>query len=70
MISHRKSSQRIGHRLREIRRQKGLLQIDLAVASDIDRTYISRIENGKARVTFNLLLQLVKGLDIESQDLI
>lgn len=54
-------SKKIGRNLRKIRQQKGLMQIDVAVAVNLDRTYVSRIETGKARVTYNLLFQLVSG---------
>lgn len=63
-------NKRIGYNLRKIRLQKGLMQIDVAVATDLDRTYISKIETGKARITCTLLWQLVKGLEITSIDLI
>ncbi len=70
MISHKKDSQKIGQNLRKLRLQKGLMQIDVAVATDLDRTYISKIETGKARVTLALLFQLVKGLEISSGELL
>lgn len=63
-------SKRIGENLRLIRVEKGLMQIDVAVATDLDRTYVSRIETGKARITCALLYRLVKGLEITSKDLI
>lgn len=46
------------------------MQIDLAVASDTDRSYISRVETGQARPTFRLLHRLVKALEVTSADLI
>lgn len=60
----------IGQNLRRIRQQKGLMQIDVAVATNLNRTYISRIETGKARITLKLLCNLVRGLEISSDDLI
>ncbi len=70
MVDHQKSSEKVGRNLRKVRKQKGLMQIDVAVATNLNRTYISRIENGKTRVTLGLLLRLVKGLDIKSGDLL
>lgn len=70
MLNYSKDSNKIGSNLRKIRLQKGLMQIDVAVATDLNRTYISRIETGKARVTLGLLYQLVQGLEITSNDLI
>ncbi len=70
MINHSGDSKRIGRNLRKIRLQKGFMQIDVAVATDLNRTYISRIETGKARVTLDLLHKLVEGLEITSTELI
>ncbi len=61
---------RIGRNLRMIRLQKRLMQIDVAVATDLDRTYISKIETGKARVTLELLRKLIRGLETTSAELI
>ncbi len=68
MARHSESSKRTGRNLRKIRLQKHLGQIDVAVATDLDRTYISRIETGKARVTLALLYRLVRGLEVSSSD--
>lgn len=64
------SSKSIGSNLRKIRMQKGMMQIDVAIATDLHRTYVSRIETGQARITFTLLCRLVKGLEITSNELI
>ena len=70
MIKHTESSRRTGRNLRKIRLQKGLMQIDVAVATNLHRTYVSRIENGRARVSFFLLCKIVRGLNITSDDLV
>lgn len=70
MIKHKETSKKAGQNLKRIRLQKGMMQIDVAVATNLHRTYISRIENGKARVTINLLFRLIKGLNITSRDLL
>lgn len=70
MIRHQEDSRKFGCNLREFRIQKGLKQIDVAVAAGLNRTYISRIETGKARVTTGLIFRLVKGLEITSTELI
>ena len=70
MVSQRTLNQRLGHNLRKLRMQKGFMQIDLAVAADTDRSYISRVETGQARATFRLLYRLVKALEVTSADLI
>lgn len=70
MVDHKKESEIIGRNLKAIRLQKNLAQIDVAVAADLNRTYVSRIENGKARITFVTLYRLVKGLEVTSDKLI
>ncbi len=70
MVDSKDISRKVGQNLRRFRSQKGLAQIDVAVATDLNRTYVSRIETGKARITFNLLCKLVTGLEIKPADLI
>lgn len=52
----------LGENLRTIRKNVGLKQVDIAVATGLNRTYISRIETGQARVTFSVLHKLAEGL--------
>lgn len=54
----------IGRNLRAYRKSIGYFQIDVAVATGLHATYVSRIETGKARVTYNLLVKLVRKLHI------
>jgi len=70
MINHMEYSVMFGRKLKRVRLQKGLMQIDVAVASDMNRTYISRLETGKARVTTAVLFRLARGLEIRSAELI
>lgn len=44
--------------------------MEIALDTNLNESYISRIETGKARITFNLLGQLCKGLKIHSSELI
>ncbi|HZE86990.1 MAG TPA: helix-turn-helix transcriptional regulator [Methylomirabilota bacterium] len=60
---------RVGRNLRMIRLRKRLMQIDVAVATDLHRTYISKIETGKARITLDLLRKLVRGLEVTPKEL-
>jgi transcriptional regulator with XRE-family HTH domain len=68
--SRKRSNQEIGSNLKRVRLQKGLTQAEVAIMTDLDRSYVCRIEKGKARLTINLLRQLVVGLGIKSSDLI
>jgi transcriptional regulator with XRE-family HTH domain len=66
----KRSNQVIGNNLKRVRLQKSLTQAEVAIATCLDRSYVCRIENGKARITYNLLKQLVVGLEIHSSELI
>ena len=42
-----------------------MTQQDLANASELDRTYISALEQGKQNVTFGAVLRISKALNLE-----
>jgi transcriptional regulator with XRE-family HTH domain len=51
--------------VREARRQKGIAQESLAHRSDINRGHMGAIERGLHEPTFNWLMQVLEGLQIE-----
>ena len=51
--------QKVGARVRELRNQKGLSQEKLALAADIDRTYIASVESGKRNISIVNLEKLI-----------
>ena len=53
-----------GQRIRELRQQAGLTQEDLAHHCGLFRTYMSRIENGKANPTLTMIHALAVSLDV------
>ena len=55
--------QKIGNRIRELRKNAGLSQEKLALAADLDRTYIASVENGKRNISIVNLEKIVKALD-------
>lgn len=54
-----------GKRLKAIRQNKGLTQLDLELESGISRTEISRIENGLKNIEFYTLVKLAVALDVQ-----
>jgi HTH-type transcriptional regulator, competence development regulator len=58
-----------GKRLRDIREQKHLSQLDLEVESGINRTEISRIETGKKNIELITLFKLSHALNISPAEL-
>ena len=55
----------LGSRIRAARLEKQMTQQDLANASELDRTYISALEQGKQNVTFGAVLRISKALNLE-----
>lgn len=57
-----------GKRLKQIRESKNLLQLDLELSSGINRTEISRIENGQKNIEFFTIVKLAEALNVGLQD--
>ncbi|OGK15382.1 hypothetical protein A2774_03575 [Candidatus Roizmanbacteria bacterium RIFCSPHIGHO2_01_FULL_39_12c] len=54
--------QRLGKKIISIRRRRKLSQEQLALLSDIDRTYLARIEEGKANPSVKILNKIARVL--------
>ena len=59
---------RIGKHLKELRRVKGLTQEKLSFDAEIDKTYISEVENGKRNISVVNLEKLIITLGSTVQD--
>jgi transcriptional regulator with XRE-family HTH domain len=55
---------RFGQKLRDLRRSRGLTQLDMAIAFGIDRSYISDIECGKKGISLATLEVISLGFNI------
>jgi len=55
--------EKFGKRLRALREGKKLSQLDLELRSGINRTEISRIENGQKNIEFFTIVKLATALD-------
>ena len=53
--------------IRTERGKRGLSQEALALAADVDRTYVSQIERGIANPSLLILQQLAEALDLDVQ---
>lgn len=53
-----------GLRIKELRATKGLSQEALSLKADLDRTYITSVENGKRNVSIQAIQKIIKGLDV------
>jgi transcriptional regulator with XRE-family HTH domain len=59
----------VGHNIRRIRLKKGIAQETLALATGIDRAYMSGIERGVRNPTLEVLARIAQGLNVAVGDL-
>lgn len=53
---------RLGESIIMARRERGLSQEKLAIASDVDRTYLGLIEQGKTNPSFRTLFKISRAM--------
>ena len=63
-------TKKLGQNIKKIRTQKGMSQGDICRALDMDRGYMSAIENGKKNVTIKQLERLAQALDVSPNQLL
>ena len=54
----------LGNRVRSLRRQRGLTQVEMAEMLGVDRSYLSEIENGKKDPSLRVLKTLAEGFKL------
>lgn len=59
---------KIGLRIKELRKAKGLSQEQLALRAEIDRTYMASVENGKRNIAIMNIEKILFALDISFSD--
>jgi len=60
--------EKIGIRLKELRKLKGLSQEKFAFECNLDRTYIASIEQGKRNVSIENIEKIAKALNLTISD--
>ena len=58
-----------GERVRGLRKQKGLSQESLALASDLDRTYIGSVERGERNISLLNISKIAIALGVPAKEL-
>ncbi len=61
---------RLGERIIHVRNKKKLSQEQVALLSDIDRTYFARIEEGKANPSIKILSKIARILKMRIDELV
>lgn len=59
---------KIGNRIKELRDVKQMSQKDLAYASDLDRSYIASVENGKRNISIVNIEKISVALGVTLKD--
>lgn len=63
-------SSRFGVRLREMRRQRNLTQLQMSVDFGIDRSFISDVERGRKSISLPMLEVMALGLKVSLSELL
>lgn len=59
----------LGMRIRYLRKQLGMSQLDLSVESDVNRNYISDLEKGRRNPTISVLNKIAIALNTDLSNL-
>ena len=60
--------ERVGQRIRQLRKELELSQEALALKAEVDRTYVTDVEAGRRNVSLEILERLIKALDVSLTD--
>jgi len=63
-------SKKLGENIKKIRTKNGMSQGDICRALDMDRGYMSAIENGKKNITIAQAERLAKALGVSVSELL
>lgn len=61
-------TEKIGNRIRELRKEKGISQEKLAFNAELDRTYVAGVESGKRNPSIKSLEKILVALDVSFED--
>ena len=62
-------AQKLGENLKRIRTEKGITQGDIARALEMDKSFVSNIENGKTNPTLATIAKLAKAIGVSVGEL-
>jgi len=63
------TAKKIGDNMKKIRLKKGMSQGDICRSLDLDRSYISNVENGKQNLTISTMEKIAKALGVKINEL-
>jgi transcriptional regulator with XRE-family HTH domain len=59
---------KVGQRIKQLRKTLDISQEALALKAEVDRTYVTDVENGRRNVSLEILERLIKALGISVTD--
>jgi transcriptional regulator with XRE-family HTH domain len=59
---------KVGQRIRELRKELSLSQEALAYKSEVDRTYMTDVENGRRNISIEILEKIITALETSFTD--
>lgn len=60
--------QKVGQRIRQLRKELNISQEALGLKAEVDRTYVTDVEAGRRNVSLEILERLIKALNISLTD--
>jgi transcriptional regulator with XRE-family HTH domain len=61
---------KIGRKIKQVRKQKRLGQVEVAVDAGINPSYYSKIERGEVNPSLKIIHSIVKSLGVKSSDIL
>lgn len=55
---------KVGQRIKQLRKELELSQEALGLKAEVDRTYVTDVENGRRNVSLEILERIIKALNI------
>lgn len=59
---------KVGNRIKELRKIEGISQEKLAFKAELDRTYVAGVESGKRNLSIKSLEKILNALDISFEE--
>ncbi len=63
-------AKKLGENLKKIRTAKDITQIEIANKLNVNRSFVSNIENGKTNPTLSTITSLAKALGVSTNELL
>lgn len=59
-----KLQEKVGNRIADLRKEKNITQLEFSYAVNIERSYITSIENGKKNISLSTLQKIIEALEV------